>query len=214
MKKEIEKEVYENFLKKSSDLVMDIVKDCPPYRMVSFRNKSKSCDGWFDLITWPGCLCINGDYGTYVFSRLDDMFKFFRNETEGYINPQYWAEKVRSVDKNSPIREISRDKIELEIKRNLITFFKDNRDTTKEYRRRLWEDVEENVLSCEELEIMNEAYKYNFVDLHEDKFTFNDIFEWNVEEYTYHYLWCCFAISWAIKQYDNNTNTQKLGLIL
>ena len=34
---------------------------------------------WFDLATWPGTLTINGDCGTYTFSRTTDMFEFFRS---------------------------------------------------------------------------------------------------------------------------------------
>jgi hypothetical protein len=51
---------------------------------------------WFDLVTWPGTLTINGDCGTFVFSRVTDMFEFFRSKYG--INPQYWAEKLQAPD--------------------------------------------------------------------------------------------------------------------
>jgi len=53
--------------------------------------RSRSSSYWFDLITWPGCLAVNGDCGSFMFSRIEDMFEFFRGSR---INPQYWAGKV------------------------------------------------------------------------------------------------------------------------
>jgi hypothetical protein len=52
----------------------------------------RSSSYWFELVTWPGSLTVNGDCGSFTFSRTEDMFEFFRG---GRINPQYWAEKVR-----------------------------------------------------------------------------------------------------------------------
>lgn len=55
---------------------------------------------WFDLVTWPGKLAVVGGFGDgYVFSRVEDMFTFFRTPTlvddnPNGINPGYWAEKV------------------------------------------------------------------------------------------------------------------------
>src|SRR5690348_12248442 len=46
----------------------------------------------YDLVTWPGYLAISGDLDSYVFSRVRDMFTFFRGRG---INPSYWAEKVQ-----------------------------------------------------------------------------------------------------------------------
>jgi hypothetical protein len=51
---------------------------------------------WFDVITWPGTLTVNGDCGTFVFSRITDMFEFFRSRYG--INPQYWSEKLQAPD--------------------------------------------------------------------------------------------------------------------
>lgn len=46
----------------------------------------------FDIVTWPGYLAYVGDVGDFVFSRVRDMFEFFR----GYSpNPDYWSEKLQ-----------------------------------------------------------------------------------------------------------------------
>ena len=48
---------------------------------------------WFDIVTWPGSLTIHGDMGTWSFSRLPDMFNFFRGNR---INASSWSEKITS----------------------------------------------------------------------------------------------------------------------
>lgn len=69
---------------------MTVLHDDGLYRHIRFC--SPDCNFyWFDLITWPGHLTVNGDCGTFTFSRVEDMFGFFRGHR---INPQYWAEKI------------------------------------------------------------------------------------------------------------------------
>lgn len=76
----------------------EILSDNGANRHLRFRNPNSGLY-WFELITWPGVLCIHGDGGTYVFSRLNDMFDFFRETPEQLsINPGYWAEKVKAMD--------------------------------------------------------------------------------------------------------------------
>jgi hypothetical protein len=31
---------------------------------------------------------------------------------------------------------------------------------------------------------------------------FTDFFEHSLEDYTFHYIWCCYALVWGIRQYD------------
>ncbi len=69
---------------------------------------------WFDLVTWPGKLAITGGFGDgFVFSRVEDMFTFFRrgmhvSDNPNAINPSYWAEKV--VDGRERCTDYSEDK--------------------------------------------------------------------------------------------------------
>lgn len=60
------------------------------YKVPEFRGK-KHIFYYFDLVTWPGSLVIRGDMESYLFTRLDDMFEFFRDHKP---NPGYWAEKL------------------------------------------------------------------------------------------------------------------------
>jgi hypothetical protein len=74
---------------------MTVLHDDGLYRHLRFAQpKPASSAYWFDLITWPGCLTIRGDLNdSYTFSRLPDMFEFFRGPV-GRINAHYWAEKL------------------------------------------------------------------------------------------------------------------------
>jgi hypothetical protein len=91
----------ERFPRDTAGHQMTVLRDDGLYRHLRFRRVALnpatgkadlSSAYWFDLITWPGCLTVNGDCGTFTFARTADMFEFFRGHQ---INPGYWAEKVR-----------------------------------------------------------------------------------------------------------------------
>src|ERR1700722_10858892 len=82
------------FLKDVANHKMTVLLDSGIYRHVEFKKPGR-CDMWFDLITWPGCLTVRGDMGTWTFARVEDMFKFFRsNPNKLEINADYWSEKL------------------------------------------------------------------------------------------------------------------------
>lgn len=57
----------------------------------------------FDVITWPGHLCVAGDIGAWVFSRIEDMVEFFEGDN-GRVNLSYWSEKL--VDGHDRARQM------------------------------------------------------------------------------------------------------------
>src|SRR4051812_7199267 len=67
------------------------------YRHLRF-SKPLDSNMWFELVTWPGYLTISGDMGTWAFSRITDMFEFFRSRNDGEleINSGYWSEKLQA----------------------------------------------------------------------------------------------------------------------
>lgn len=97
----------ELFLKYTVDHSMEILRDNGCARHLKFSNSGSSVYG-FDLITWPGYLCIAGDCGTYIFARNQDMFEFFRMSDDDFnhfleknkglsINPKNWSEILKSI---------------------------------------------------------------------------------------------------------------------
>jgi|SRR5665213_1794470 len=84
----------EQFLADVANHELTIKQDNGLYRHLYFRQLGNS-NMWFEIVTWPGALTINGDMGSWSFSRVDDMFRFFRSK-ELRINSSYWAEKITS----------------------------------------------------------------------------------------------------------------------
>lgn len=186
------------FLKDVAAHEMKVLKDDGAYRHLSFRKPGTYCMG-FDLITWPGYLAYTGDMGCYVFTRIEDMFEFFRTDRkrvkEGktlYINLSYWGEKCASRDRDG-IKEYSADTFRAEIQRWL-----DEEEASDEVR----EEVKGAVLSrADDGEYAaHEAAR----DFEHDGFRFSDFWERDLTEYTYRFIWCCYALAWGIRKYDES----------
>lgn len=191
----------ENFLKDVAEHQMTVVRDDGVYRHIRFSRPQSSCMH-FDLITWPGHLCYTGDMGTYVFSRVTDMFEFFRepDTAKGLgINPGYWAEKVLAADKYDGVQEYSHEKFVAEINRWVTDHINEELSDDPEAAAALREAVEDDVLNCDENEVRAYDAANNF---EHDGFQFTDFWEVGLNKYTTRYLWCCRALVWAIRQYD------------
>jgi hypothetical protein len=175
---------------------MSVVRDDGLSRHLRFRALGRrSYLLWFDLITWSGCLTINGDMGCYVFARVEDMFEFFRSR-DGGINPSYWGQKLLATDRHSPPRRFD-DKLAR------ATFAGEVADWPPPARREAFRQLDEHLWGRNDDEDgFREAV--NLVDVvHEDQ-TWNvpDFWECSLEVYSEHFLWCLHAIVWGIQQYD------------
>ena len=153
----------------------------------------------FTITTWPGELCISGDMGTFVFSRLTDMFEFFRNP-RCEINSGYWSEKLVASRGSRGAMEFDGDIFRREITRWLDEHI-EGAHYLPEDEDALRDDVAAEVLSCAddgEIRAYDAARRFEY----DGESIFQDFWEVNCREYTYHFLWCCHAIVWAIAQYD------------
>jgi hypothetical protein len=213
----------EQFLKDAGGHKMTILRDDGVHRHVRFRREQESAY-WFDLITWPGTLCIDGDMGTFVFRRLDDMFEFFRTDQDHYnrtgradqlaINPGYWSQKLRAPtsdaaqefspeDFRSRVRErfdewVQENQPDDEASQNQTVQFQSQRES-------LESDLEDQVLSMAgdgEIRAFDAAKDFSCADVPD--FNLDDCWEWRCREYTFHFLWCCYAIAWGVKTYDTH----------
>ena len=181
----------ETFLKDVRKHQIQVLRDDGEYRHVRFSNGSYCMQ--FDLITWPGYLAYSGDMGCYVFSRIRDMFEFFRGKPEGplAINLGYWHEKVEAQARHDGVKEYQPEKFREQVERWLESL-----EATEEQR----QAVELEVLRYAddgEHEAMRAA-----MDFEHDGFRLTDFWEANCTEYTYRYIWCCYALVWGIRQYD------------
>ncbi len=194
---------------------MTVVRDDGVDRHLKFRQKDGSSSYWFEILTWPGVLCIRGDCGTYVFSRLTDMFEFFRTDrgndpSKLYINESYWCEKLQAVDCNGygdgRAREFSAEKFEARVKERFDGYF-ESHELSDEKRASLWSEISAEVLfHANDGEIR--AFD-KLMEFHDSDFPrlFEDCWEWDCKEYTFHFIWNLYAIAWAIRQYDAAKST-------
>lgn len=181
---------------------MEVIRDDGLHRHVRFREPG-TFNRYFDLITWPGSLCYTGDMGTFVFSRIPDMFQFFRSDyadNKLHINTGYWSEKLEAADRRSGgnAQEYSPDRFREQVKHWL-----DSGEASRAARKA----AKEQVLSRAddgEFWAMQAA-----VDFEHEGFRLSDFWEANLREYTYSFVWCCYALVWAIKQYDTHKVAEK-----
>ena len=106
-------ESAKRFAEDTAEHQMTVLQDDGLYRHLRFQGP-RTRTYWFELVTWPGCLTINGDMGTFTFARNDDMFTFFR--TVSGINAEYWSQKVLA---GSGVKEYSKDFFELIVKEHV-----------------------------------------------------------------------------------------------
>lgn len=203
----------ESFLNNVENHEMTIIRDEGVNRHIRFAIPGSS-EMQFDLITWPGYLCYTGDMGTYVF----DMFEFFLHDVKSQklsINPPYWAGKVEGQDKHDGVKEFNEDIFVEKVMRDLKQWIKNNREeTTKEERRELWEAVIDEVVDAASdsggYRKQSAAMDFRHSVNDDLDFSFQDFWEYDLTDYTYRYLWCCYALVWGIGQYNQSkVNSQQ-----
>jgi hypothetical protein len=168
------------------------------YRHLRFSRAECSVN-WFELITWPGVLTINGDMGTYTFSRLEDMFEFFRRPDNG-INVSYWAEKCTSVDRHGPMTEWC----QVESRKQLAETIE---DWPAKARHEAFERLNpESFDSEQEFRVAVEDFDF---ELDGETFRIYDFWEFDLSRDSYRFVWCLRAISWGIQQFNKIKNENK-----
>lgn len=172
----------------------------------------------FNIVTFPGYLCYTGDMGAYTFCRAHDMFTFFRQRPGriANINPHYWAEKLESTNCNGQYvkhgaAEWSDELFKDEILGHCKSYFESrepDEDATDEDKAKFsemkadaMEDVESEIFCCDDMEHAGASAAYGFHHK-ESGLQFYDLFESNFTEWSHGFLWCCYAITWAIEKYD------------
>lgn len=207
------------FAADAADHELVVLHDDGLYRHLRFRSP-ESGFSWFDLVTWPGNLAIKGDHGGFIFCRLEDMFQFFRGKN---INPGYWAEKL--PDGGRSVREYSEDVLKSLIEEYLP-------DYAEQYPERLiayfaakaeWKALPYHQIvttqppvepkSVDEIRELIAEYDDNGDLGHiegarellrelERAGVVSDTWEWDLNDWDFHFLWCCHAIVWGIAQDD------------
>jgi len=200
MNKEI---VMAQFLKDTKKHLLTIKQDEGLYRHLLLSNpESSAC--WYGIVTWPGCLCIYGDMGTYVFARLQDMFQFHRGNGFECIDRRYWAEKLEATNKSSGHTEFSSEAFKEALDTYYEEWTQDDPEDDAEIndpvvRKAVREELDDLVARAEnEYQAHELARDFESSSGHE----LRDFWEHDLTRYTHHFTWCCFAIRKAIEVYD------------
>ena len=209
-----------DFLANVKDHQMTILADDGIYRHIRFAQPGTR-NRQFDLVTWPGYLSYSGDMGDYTFSRLRDMFQFFRtachrpNERLD-INVGYWAEKVQAADRRSGLTCFDSERFEEVVREQRLEWIKKaarEHLLDKDERRELWEAIEDEVLGRAddgEQEAISAACDFSH-GAGGRTYRFDDFWEHNLNAFAGHYVWCCYAIAWGIAKYDDAKATAGTG---
>lgn len=157
----------------------------------------------FHVVTYPNYLVISGDLGAFIFSRTEDMFRFFREDTLSlpYIAEKCLAGKIREFseevarehildrlaecqDKNR--HQLTDDEIEEFFDEAMIDF--DNGEDC------MLESLRSNWSSDYDLRVGAKTYPGFFEDFYPRS-----------QDFTVEFVYCCLAIQHAIKMYDERT---------
>lgn len=187
---------------------LSILHDEGLYRHLEFCQPSTSnCS--FQLLTAPGMLCVSQGRGTYLFSRLEDMFRFF-DSPAGKINPFYWSEKVVAQDVHYPIRMYS----EARFKQVVWQDFEDRKysfDPPDQERLRAY--LTENILQDQDIYCEIGArralrgVRFSVSRPHQATavFDYSESRDWDFKDYSPSFLWSLEAIVWGIDRYREVT---------
>lgn len=185
----------EQFLADVSKHEMKIALGSGVYRHVRFASREHGWNLWFEILTWPGSLTIHGDMGSWTFSRVPDMFTFFRSRGELKINPDYWAEKLRASSEDAK-------KFDADTFREQLLGRLDGYDLSPELHAEVVKALKE---VSGDFEYEHEAYRAASGFAHRHA---GGVFQFDCADlpsgkiWTYRYLWNLYAIVWTIQQWD------------
>jgi hypothetical protein len=208
-----EQEQFERFQRDVAGHTVTVLRDDGLYRHLRCANGGSYCMS-FDVVTWPGYLCYAGDMGCYVFTRIRDMFEFFRGRHTAMVDRGYLAEKCVAGDKPDGVREYGEALFEAAVRSDFETFTEEG--WTAEGKEALWENIKDEVLifAGDGLQrAVQAAQDFEFYDADSGKMrtVFHDFWEHRLEDYTARFWWCCYAIPWAIARYDTIEKSQEVA---
>jgi hypothetical protein len=202
----------ELFLKDVENHKMIVFKDDGVYRHLRFKREDSSAY-YFDIVTYPNTLVISGDMGAAAYSRLYDMFEFFRTDSryqnkDGLaINPQYWGEKL--ICGREDFKKFCPEECK-KVAHEIISDMADNDWTEEEIEElKIHFDDEISCVDENDVRMFDFMTEYQFRKegksyMDDPDFEFTDWWDMHssTEVYTFHYLWRSYAIAYAVKQYD------------
>jgi hypothetical protein len=181
--------VKTRFERDTAEHEMTIIHDDGLFRVVQFA-KPGTFQYAYTLTTWHGYLCISGDMGTTVFSRLPDMFEFFTAHT---INPDYWHQKVVAGHETQQYNSaLALDYIDEQVKSWCEELEPEEAAALRSY-------VENYFIGA--LDTEEELHQALNAFEHPNGHRFYDTWEWDLRDYAYRFLWQLHAIRTGVEKY-------------
>ena len=175
------------------------------YRDITVKNPN-TVAMHYNITTRPGYLMITGDMGSFVFTRLNDMFKFFRSDDGYEINPGSWEEKLEAVNRGNGAQAFSVETVSQILKDHLNDHLEGldcGHSSTDEEKAEEAKEAIQNLIGLAESDEHDFYSKLREWDPEYDGGVDMECWwEWDFKDYTYHYIWFCYAIVHAIKLYD------------
>lgn len=208
---------YRQFMRNVDRHELQVLHDDGVYRHVRGKEPGTG-NRHFNIVTFPGYLCYTGDMGAYTFCRAHDMFIFFRQRRGRIwnINPSYWAEKLEATNcRGEYVKHGAAEWSDELFKNAILDHFKDHfegmepgEDASDEEKAKFaemkadaMEDIESEIFCCDDMEHAGYSAADGFHHK-ESGLQFCDLFECRFTEWSRSFLWCCYAITWAIEKYD------------
>lgn len=187
----------EQFLKDVANHQMTVLHSDGIYRHLHFASSQSAFNQWFDLVTWPNFLTISGDMGCWTFSRVRDMFGFFRSKGELKINASYWSEKLQNGVHGEGAKVWDDDTFKERLIARLPDYDFEGADLAG-----LTQALKDDVFGYDGPELMAYArdFEYRFADGRDFQFDCSEMP--SGDDYCFHFLWCLYAIVWGIQQWD------------
>lgn len=192
-------DVKERFQKSVIEHEMIVVRNDGVHRHLTFKSP-RTYNYHFHITTWPGYLAISGDVGCYVFARLPDMFRFFRGDG---INPDYWGEKLQAIERNGGYREFSEELFHEAVKSDFDQWdFDDDEQKAKAWAALQDSDLSEDSNPESQESAVRAAMDYKCPVTGNG---FSDFWDHQLQDHTFRFLWCCYAVRWAIAEVDRRS---------
>lgn len=240
-------QIKEQFEKDTANHSMEILKDDGLYRHLKFTKDGSSVyrfdiitwPGYLAVAGDMGEWVFSRIPDMFEFFIMDERDWNYKH----IINPGYWSEKLQAADCRTGGRSDSNgyEEFQQEVFEenvwNLYNQFaeeyadEDDEAVTEAYPEdtqtyaqmleELKEAIQEEVIDCSydgEMRAYDAAMSFNWESHNgELKFDMNEFYEFNCRDYTYHYIWICYAIVWGIQQYNEHEKEKPVppaGLIL
>lgn len=195
-----EQQIAERFTRETASHQITVLRDDGLYRHLRFSDEAKSLN-WWDLITWPYNLIVNGSHGSHHFCRFGpdtkDMFALFRSgiwrDGSQHINPGYWAEKARA----GKVKSWSEQKFRTWLVDEAASLESRHPGTVEAVGKQILHSDEHNTEYEETARYAVAQFSHGDVRLR-----FPDEWELSFEDFDWQYLWQCHAAVAGIAQYD------------